>query len=391
MNYHFMIDEKFTDDFIADAERYAPGNNIYLVTLYTPQPRFTKSPLIIYQKSVKKYWFSQIAPRLKSTDQVFIHWLDRRVYDIILSLPAVIHVGIFSWMGDLIATPSCLFEKEILKPVSYAFFRKHKRYQFQKDRSHGVIYNMLLFGRHIFRILNAPREWSKKKKVMQRIDLFFHWNEFDYQWVKKRYPGFKALFVYFVYDVGLDNSFSLPTGVKNAQDPLTIWLGNSATVSNNHFEALDELGHLKDDPIEIICPLSYGELPDSVYTQQLIRKGKQIFGNKFIPLLTYLERDQYYALFQKVDVVLMNHVRSQAAGNVFAFLKLDKIIFMEEKSTLYQFLFAKNIDQLYAMGDMKKYSFSALKALTLAERSHTDINTILDLNLKVENLKKYLQ
>lgn len=391
MNYHLMIDEKFTDDFIAEAERCAPGKNVYLVTLYTPQPKFTKSPLIIYKKSVKKYWFTQIAPHLKNTDRVFIHWLDRRVYDIVLSLPADMNVGIFSWMGDLIATPSCLFEKEILKPVSYSFFKKYKKYQFQKDRSHGVIYNLLLFARHLFRILNAPREWRKKKRVMRRINLFFHWNEFDYQWVKKSYPGFNAQLVYFVYDVGLDNTSTITPSIKNEEDPLTIWLGNSATVSNNHFEALEELRHLKDDRIEIICPLSYGELPDSVYTRQLISQGKQIFGDKFIPLLTYLERDQYYALFQKVDLVLMNHIRSQAAGNVFAFLKLGKIIFMEERSTLFQFLRAKNYTQVYAMSEIRKYSFTDLKALSVEKYFHKHMPEILDRDLKEENLKKYLR
>lgn len=391
MNYHLMIDEKFTDDFIAEAERCAPGKNVYLVTLYTPQPKFTKSPLIIYKKSVKKYWFAQIAPHLKNTDRVFIHWLDRRVYDIVLSLPVDMNVGIFSWMGDLIATPSCLFEKEILKPVSYSFFKKYKRYQFQKDRSHGVIYNLLLFARHLFRILNAPREWRKKKRVMQRIKLFFHWNEFDYQWVKKSYPGFNAQLVYFVYDVGLDNTSAITPSNKNEEDPLTIWLGNSATVSNNHFEALEELRHLKDDRIEIICPLSYGELPDSIYTRRLISQGKQIFGDKFIPLLTYLERDQYYALFQKVDIVLMNHIRSQAAGNVFAFLKLGKIIFMDERSTLFQFLHAKNYTQVYAMSEIRKYSFSDLKALSIEKHFHKHMPEILDRDLKEENLKKYLR
>jgi hypothetical protein len=40
---------------------------------------------------------------------------------------------------------------------------------------------------------------------------------------------------------------------------------------------------------------------------------------------------------------------------------------------------------------LKNYSFSALKALTVADRSHTDIHKILDWNLKAENLKKYLQ
>ena len=391
MNYHLMIDEKFTDDFIADAERNAPGNNIYLVSLYTPLPLRTKSPLIIYQRSVKKYWFSRIAPHLKSTDQVFIHWLDRRVFDIVLSLPRGMNVGIFSWMGDLIATPTCLFEKEILKPISYAFFKKKKRFRFQKDRSRGEIYNLLLFGRHLWRIVTAPLEWNKKKKVMQRINLFFHWNEFDYHWVKNHYPGFHARLVYFVYDVGLDSTLPVHPIVKDDREKLTIWLGNSATVTNNHFEALEELSHLREERIEIICPLSYGEHPDSVYTRQLIEKGRHIFGNKFIPLLTYLDRDQYYAMFQKVDLVLMNHIRSQAAGNVFAFLKVGKIIFMEEKSTLYQLLRSENIEQIYPMSELQHFSFSALQALTIKGHTNKNGTEIINKRLKERNLKKYLQ
>lgn len=391
MNYHLMIDEKFTDDFIADAERYAPGNNCYLVTLYTPEPRFTKSPLIIYCRSVRRYWFSHVLPHLEESDRVFIHWLDRRLYDIVLSLPAVINVGIFSWMGDLIATPLCLFEREILKPVSYAFFKKHQRYRFQKAGSHGTLYNLLLFGRHLFRLATARAEWKKKRRVMQRINLFFHWNEFDYQWVRRHYPGFDARLVYFVYDVGLESALPVPRSAKGKDEPLTIWLGNSATVTNNHFEALDLLAHLSEEHIEIICPLSYGESTGSLYTRKVIEKGQRIFGDRFIPLLAYVDRDRYYGMFQKVDLVLMNHIRSQAAGNVFAFLKLGKPVFMEERSPLFQFLCAKDCRMLHRANDLMRYSFAELKALSSGKGLTVHPVEIVDLGLKAENLRRYLE
>lgn len=391
MNYHLMIDEKFINDFIDDAEKYASGKNVYLVSLYTKNPKFIKSDLVTYVKSVKKYWFSNIEPKLQKDDKVFIHWLDRRVYDIILSLPKQIEVGIFSWMGDLIDTPTYLFDKDILKPKSYEFFKKHKKYRFEKFEHHSVFQNLLLFGRHLYRVATAPQEWKKKKKVMQRINLFFHWNEFDYQWVKENYPGFNAKFVYFVYGVGLKKETEkLLEKNVTADEPITIWLGNSATISNNHFEALDDLSHLHNDSIEIICPLSYGEKKDSLYTQQVINYGTQIFANKFIPLLNYLDRDAYYALFNKVDLVVMNHIRSQAAGNVFMFLDLGKVIFMDDKSTVYQFLRSKNAEKLYTMTDLKSFSSEILKSIIEKSHLNSSSQNILDTDLKAANLKKYL-
>lgn len=280
MNYHLMIDEKFIDGFITDAETAAPGNNVYLISLYTPRLRFVKSPLVTCVKSVKRYWFASVAPKLKKDDAVFIHWLDRRVYDIILSLPSDIRVGIFSWMGDLVDTPIHLFDKEILKPESYDFFCRYKKNKFNKDTKHGVAYNFLLWGRHRWRIATASREWNKKKKVMRRINLFFHWNEFDYEWVRENYPGFDATFVYFVYDVGLSDSTHSASIINSDKEEhkevFTMWLGNSATISNNHFEALEDMAHLKDDSIEIICPLSYGEKIDSRYTRQVLQKAKNL-------------------------------------------------------------------------------------------------------------------
>lgn len=389
MNYHLMIDEKFIDGFIADAERAAPGNNVYLVSLYTPKPKFTHSPLIQYVHSVKKHWFSHIASRLKKEDKVFIHWLDRRLYDIILSLPKEIEVGIFSWMGDVIATPSYLFEKDILKPRSYTFFKKHKKHAFEKDTHHGFVYNLLLYGRHLYRRLNASSEWTKKKKVVARITYFFHWNPFDYQWIKEHYPNFSAQPVYFFYDVGIDENRHEPQNNPNKYK-LTFWLGNSATISNNHFEAFDDLAHLKDDAIEIICPLSYGERHDSLYTRSVVEEGTRRFGDKFTPLLTYLERDAYYELFNRVDVVVMNHIRSQAAGNVFAFLERGKTLFMNEESTLYQLLASENVANVHPMCQLPKLSFSELHSMASAKPREADMSSVLRPTKKEDNLRKYL-
>lgn len=392
MNYHLMIDEKFIDDFIADAERAAPGNNTYLVSLYTPEPRYTRSPLITYVKSVERYWFDHIAASLSDNDRVFIHWLDRRVYRILLALPPHITTGIFCWMGDLVTTPLYLFDKDILEPQSYAFFRKYKKGKFQPFAHHGKLKNALLRLRHIYRRLHAPAEWRTKKKVMQRLDLFFHWSEIDYRWVEERYPGFGAAFVYFFYGVGTQSIASgtvrtAPGGEK----PVTIWLGNSATIENNHFEALDALSGLQNENIEIICPLSYGEPVDSKYTTDVIRKGHALFGNRFRPLLEFLDRDNYYALFERVDFVVMNHIRSQAAGNIFAFLAAGKPLFMNEKSSLYRLLIEKRIPNVDTIRHLQSLSFKEMiQEMTAKPDNHEALQNLLDERQKEANLKKHL-
>ena len=61
-------------------------------------------------------------------------------------------------------------------------------------------------------------------------------------------------------------------------------MGNSTDTSNCHFEMFDLLLPYKDEDILIYCPLSYG--PYTAYGDSVIKRGKELFGEKFVEHFT---------------------------------------------------------------------------------------------------------
>lgn len=84
-------------------------------------------------------------------------------------------------------------------------------------------------------------------------------------------------------------------------DSVNILLGHSAAKYGNHMEGLEILKKYVDEDIKIYCPLSYGS---ESYRKEVIQKGKAMFGNKFIPLLSYMEQVQYLEFLQSIDVAV---------------------------------------------------------------------------------------
>ncbi|MDE6432738.1 MAG: TDP-N-acetylfucosamine:lipid II N-acetylfucosaminyltransferase, partial [Lachnospiraceae bacterium] len=91
--------------------------------------------------------------------------------------------------------------------------------------------------------------------------------------------------------------------LKNKDLPIRILVGNSATRENYQVEAFEVLKKYKDEKIEIICPLSYG---DEKYRDEVIEKGKQILGDKFVALTEFMEKDKYIELLATCDVAIFN-------------------------------------------------------------------------------------
>ena len=112
---------------------------------------------------------------------------------------------------------------------------------------------------------------------------------------------------------------------SNKNHTTTILLGNSATETNQHIEILDVLYKYKNENIKIICPLSYG---DKKYALQIKDYGQKLFGDKFIPLLDYLNPVEYTKLLGNVNIAVFNHNRQQATGNIEILSYLGKKIFI---------------------------------------------------------------
>jgi hypothetical protein len=68
------------------------------------------------------------------------------------------------------------------------------------------------------------------------------------------------------------------------------------------------------------------------------KKGMQIFGDKFQAVKDFLPAGQYIKMLRDVDVVVMYHNRTQAAGNILAFLRMGKKVFLKCESSIFPLL-----------------------------------------------------
>jgi len=125
-----------------------------------------------------------------------------------------------------------------------------------------------------------------------------------------------------------------------------ILIGNSASVSNNHYEIFIKLKKIKNE-IPMVCPLNYGDIN---YSKKIIEFGKEFFGEKFIPLTQFLEHDEYFKIQSNCGIVIMNHYRQQAVGNLIVSIYIGAKVFLSNKSELLDF-FRKVGLNIYSIED----------------------------------------
>ena len=143
------------------------------------------------------------------------------------------------------------------------------------------------------------------------------------------------------------NLYKEHTMSGNTKAIVNIQVGNSADPSNNHIEVLEKLLIFKDENILIHVPLSYGSLG---YSQQVIKQGKEWFGDKFKPLTEFMPFDEYLFFLSEIDIAIFNHKRQQAMGNTITLLGLGKTVYINSSTTQWQFFEEKKIN----IGDVDK-------------------------------------
>lgn len=116
---------------------------------------------------------------------------------------------------------------------------------------------------------------------------------------------------------------------------MNILLGNSASSSNNHFDAIDLLSKFKSLDFTVSCPLSYGNMD---YAKEVIAYGKKKLGNKFEAITDFLKPEEYANILASVDAAIMYHNRQQAVHNILSLLYLGKKVFLRSEVTTYSWL-----------------------------------------------------
>lgn len=115
-------------------------------------------------------------------------------------------------------------------------------------------------------------------------------------------------------------------------DGENILLGNSASPSNNHLELLFQLKRIGIGDRKLIIPLSYGS---RMYAKLIAAVGKRLFGKQCIPLLTFMPLHDYQKLIQSCRIVIMNHTRQQARGNITSAIYNGASVFLREENPIF--------------------------------------------------------
>jgi dTDP-N-acetylfucosamine:lipid II N-acetylfucosaminyltransferase len=146
-----------------------------------------------------------------------------------------------------------------------------------------------------------------------------------------------------------------------------ILLGNSASLTNNHLEAFQRLKTLKIDSRKIVVPLSYG---NSLYADYIQAKGTELFNENFKPLRKFMALADYAKELSSCGIVIMNHFRQQAVGNIFMMIWYGSKVYLNESNTVFHYLQRIGIRVFSIENDLNSDNQNALCNLSRFEIDH---------------------
>jgi len=195
----------------------------------------------------------------------------------------------------------------------------------------------------LYNFLIKSMIWSKSaiknhqiKNALSKIDMVANWNDFETKQIKTFYPSFKAKYFQSVYIKPDIAKVKKPLLVKESNEVLNIFLGHNGYPDVNYKEIIDFLDKIKNNySFNVTCVLSYG---DKEYISFILKYGKEKLGERFKPLVNFMDMDEYYAMFDSFNVFIFNSSLQTGAGNIYQALKMGKKVFLRSENPIFQYL-----------------------------------------------------
>lgn len=334
MNYHVIFCNpyglSFVDDVIALEQEQ---NNVFWF-------RGSKSAELSLPASVKYdylgegyAYFQEKLNGIQAEDHIFIHYYDIHTARYLKNVPNKIFA--FMWGGDFFQDPYWYHMNWVFGPKTKQYVLKHEREKFIFRKNIAAMY------RQFKKLYREPKLlYKEKNNQMALVDyvLCNEHNKADVQKARELYPKLKAKHLGASYNLRFDQVLRVVEEnykkKKRLSDvKLKVMLGNSATTANNHLDAFEILRKRED--IEIHCVLSYGNMEYGKFIQD---EGNDLFGQDFIPMLEMKTPEEYIKYLNEMDVIVMDHHRSQAWGNISQCIAMGKPVFMNSQNALKNYI-----------------------------------------------------
>ena len=183
------------------------------------------------------------------------------------------------------------------------------------------------------------------RRFMKHIDFFSMVIDNEGALARKLLPknAKQVSFHYTCLSAKNDDQQTLPACDSNAH---CIWVGNSATFTNNYFDVFPILKRYHD--YHIYAPLSYG--PDGAIVDE---EGRRCFGEHWHPYFDFVPVDEYRRRMTKCSIFVFGHYRQGGLGNILIALKVGGCVFLSPRNPVYQFLLDNGIT-IYTLQDLNK-------------------------------------
>ena len=323
MIIHFIPAEKFVHRAISLFEEAFPGENRFYVFGKKSGFDTKKNTDKFITVKLKDKWWDMAFWDFKPTDKIVFHSLYKS-YNVFLANADFLiknEKHFMFWGAELYNMPS--FWPNSIFGSTTSSLSKSKKFDIKQRLKN-------FFNASITKYL-YPKKYNAsnpsiqdKKRALQAMNII-------HTHVKEDFLNLKQ-----VMNINADwSNFSYYTNEdyiaeKDKTLGTKILIGNSASASNNHLEVFEILKRLEVNN-EMVCPLNYG---DSNYAAVISKIGADTFGSKFIALNQFLSLEEYNKIQIDCGIVIMNHYRQQACGNIIAALNMGCKVFLSHKSPL---------------------------------------------------------
>lgn len=324
---HFVIDDKFIPDSIKcfDGAKLT-CNSYYYIKENNAELQFLDSNKV---KVISKQVAADILSNT-SIDVVCLHSLYSLPFDLICMINKNIKVIWYAWGFDLYSNPAptgpLLDIGEKIMPITKSLHPSERWKTKLLKKSKELIKKTL--G------LSSDITSDKVFSALNRIDYFSGVFENEFDMLSESQPLFRAKKV--IQNYIHPEEFKL----EDIDMPIkltghNILLGNSATYHINHVDIMYQIKDYVDVTAKIITPLSYQIVP--AYVEQVIKEGKRLFGDNFVPLKGYLPFDEYTKIMNSCDSLILGQKQQAATCNCLTAMWNGLKLFLPEDSMNYQY------------------------------------------------------
>lgn len=322
---HIAPDEKFIGSIQWQFERIFPDQNKYFIFL-TNNAKQTKYVQIddrvaLFGDDIGSC--RNILKVLGEYDLVILHGLKYFQSRLVLKAPTEIKFVWFFWGGEIYDNPKAVGIDMLGRITQKRFLIKGQK-KVLKEAIRPIYYRVK-FGTSVpeISILKAAKKIKYVGIIHEEEVEFLKRNAFiaeDAKHIQMTYYPLEFIFKG-IEDITVSGN--------------NLLLGNSASLTNNHLEAFAILKSKDLANRKLVVPLSYG---DPEYASEICLMGKRMFGEAFMPLREFMPLQEYNTILSSCSVVVMNHYRQQAVGNILAMLWMGAKVYLNESNTFYHYL-----------------------------------------------------